>query len=68
MVLGQNMVILAGTWWYWVIKSWYCLALGGRGSVEGFIPVCNEKMPKIDTLDALEEHEEHEDDYQTNSN
>ena len=53
MVLGQNMVILAGTWWYWVIKSWYCLALGGRGSVEGFIPVCNEKMPKIDTLDAL---------------
>ena len=30
MVLGQNMVVLAGTWWYWVIKSWYCLALGGR--------------------------------------
>ena len=29
MVLGQYMAILAGTWWYWVIISWYCLVLGG---------------------------------------
>ena len=34
-VLG-HMAMLAGTWWYWVSISWYCLILGGTGSALGF--------------------------------
>ena len=26
-------VIVVSTWWYWVIISWYCLVLSGKGSV-----------------------------------
>ena len=36
------MAIIAGTWWYWVIISWYCLVLGdgdgGAGSLSFFLP------------------------------
>ena len=36
MVLDQYTVLLAGTWWYWVSISWYCLVLGSTGSSKGF--------------------------------
>ena len=30
MVLG---LVLDGSWWYWVSRSWYWLVFGGTGSV-----------------------------------
>ena len=35
MVLGQNGVVLVGTWWYCVSIERYCLINDGTGSVEG---------------------------------
>ena len=35
MVLGQYGALPVGTWLYWVSMRWYCLLLGGNGSVEG---------------------------------
>ena len=44
MVLGQYMASLAGTWWYWVILSWFCLVLGDAGQHTDFMPVYIEKV------------------------
>ena len=30
------LLVLVGTWWYWVNINWYCLLLGGSGLVWGF--------------------------------
>ena len=32
-VLGQYKDQPTGTWWYWVSLGWYCMVLGGKGSV-----------------------------------
>ena len=45
MALGQYMVILAGTWWCWVIISWYCSVLG-RGQYRA-LPVYIGKKVEI---------------------
>ena len=35
MVLGQNGLVLVGTWWYWVSMERYWLISDSTGSVEG---------------------------------
>ena len=35
MVLGQDRLVLVGTWWYWVSMERYWLICDGTGSVEG---------------------------------
>ena len=34
MVLGQYDAVLAGTLWYWVSITWYCLVLGGTANIK----------------------------------
>ena len=35
MVLGQYLVVLVSTWWYWVNNGWYWSVFGGTGSILG---------------------------------